>query len=236
MDTRKKELSANGFAILNDVFTEGEVADILSAIERIDSSGPSFRKRTHLYAIRCLFKEARELFPLVFTEKIKQLVKNIAGSKCFVIKSIYFDKPASSNWFVSFHQDLIINVISKAGLEGYSHWSRKENYFSVQPPLHVLENIYTLRIHLDATDQDNGALNVIPGSHKRKICRPESLDLEKEEQVACKVNRGGIMLMRPLLLHSSGRTLNNKRRRVIHVEITDTQLPAPLNWAEFQPL
>lgn len=40
------------------------------------------------------------------------------------------------------------------------------------------------------------------------------------------------MLMKPLLLHSSSRTLNNNRRRVIHIEFSSITLPEELNWAE----
>ena len=38
--------------------------------------------------------------------------------------------------------------------------------------------------------------------------------------------------MKPLLLHSSRRTENQKNRRVIHIEFTDKQLPAGLKWKE----
>ncbi|RZK12924.1 MAG: phytanoyl-CoA dioxygenase, partial [Flavobacterium sp.] len=41
-----------------------------------------------------------------------------------------------------------------------------------------------------------------------------------------------IMLMKPLLLHSSGRTTNDRQRRVIHIEFSTQELPTELNWAE----
>jgi ectoine hydroxylase-related dioxygenase (phytanoyl-CoA dioxygenase family) len=67
-----------------------------------------------------------------------------------------------------------------------------------------------LRIHLDDTDENNGALRVIPKSHVKGIYRSETIDWSKETEVTCKVPKGGIMLMRPLLLHASSRTTNNK--------------------------
>jgi hypothetical protein len=39
--------------------------------------------------------------------------------------------------------------------------------------------------------------------------------------------------MKPLLLHSSGRTINNNKRRVIHIEFSNKKLPENLNWAEY---
>jgi len=40
------------------------------------------------------------------------------------------------------------------------------------------------------------------------------------------------MIMKPLLLHSSGRTTNNEKRRVLHIEFSRSSLPGNLNWAE----
>jgi ectoine hydroxylase-related dioxygenase (phytanoyl-CoA dioxygenase family) len=73
---------------------------------------------------------------------------------------------------------------------------------------------------------------VIPNSHLNGISRPENMDWTKETEVSCNVKEGGIMIMKPLLLHSSGRTNNNKQRRVIHLEFSNQELPAGLQWAE----
>jgi ectoine hydroxylase-related dioxygenase (phytanoyl-CoA dioxygenase family) len=89
-----------------------------------------------------------------------------------------------------------------------------------------------MRIHLDDTDEHNGALKVIPSSHLKGIYRPETINWEHERETICPVNKGGIMLMRPLLLHSSNKTTNNNQRRVIHIELSNSTLPAELNWSE----
>jgi len=95
-----------------------------------------------------------------------------------------------------------------------------------------LKNIFTIRIHLDATDEHNGALKVIPGSHLKDIYRPENIDWNSNSESICKVGKGGLMIMKPLLLHSSGRTTDNRKRRVIHIEFSSVDLPEQLNWAE----
>ncbi|RZL44395.1 MAG: phytanoyl-CoA dioxygenase, partial [Pedobacter sp.] len=33
-------------------------------------------------------------------------------------------------------------------------------------------------------------------------------------------------------LHSSSKTINNNKRRVIHIEFSNTELPNEINWAE----
>jgi len=50
----------------------------------------------------------------------------------------------------------------------------------------------------------------------------EILDLAKtQEKVDCVVPRGGVLAMRPLLVHSSSKARANEPRRVLHLEYAD---------------
>lgn len=228
----KQDFISNGFAIINDVFSQKEVDAIVDTIEQVDSTRPTFRRSADLFAIRQFVKEVPQVMPLIFIETLTNIIHDLFGKDYFIVKSIYFDKPGDSNWFVSYHQDLTISVDKKIELEGFGPWTVKQNQFAVQPPLPVLESNFTIRIHLDDTDERNGALRVIPGSHLKGIIRSETIDWSKETEITCKVKRGGFMLMRPLLLHASSRSTNNKRRRVIHIEFSNKRLPEPLQWSE----
>jgi len=228
----KEELLTNGFTVLTNIFSAEEIENIISTIETTDTSKPTFRKSSDLFAIRQFLKEVPETRPLIFTQKLNGVINQVFGSGYFVVKSIYFDKPETSNWFVSYHQDLTISVDKKSDVEGFGPWTVKQNQFAVQPPLSILENSLTIRIHLDDTDENNGALRVIPGSHLKGIYRAETIDWTKEKEAICSVTKGSIMIMRPLLLHSSGRTTNSKKRRVIHIEFSNQQLPDTLEWSE----
>lgn len=229
---KSQELNELGFTVVNDIYSETEVDTIINIIESVNSSNATFRKSVDLFAIRQFLKEIPDVDKLIFNDKLKAIIQNFLGDNFFVVKSIYFDKPEKSNWFVSYHQDLTISVNKKANIEHYGPWTTKQNQFAVQPPLAILESIYTIRIHLDDTDENNGALKVIPRSHRKGIYRPETIDWNKEKEVICSVPMGGIMLMRPLLLHSSSRTTNNSKRRVIHIELSDIELDQELQWAE----
>lgn len=137
---------------------------------------------------------------------------------------------------MAYHQDLTVSVEKKAAVEGFGPWTAKGTQFAVQPPLPLLQDNFTVRLHLDETTEENGALKVIPGSHLKGICRIEAMEGMLKEQTHCNVQKGGVMFMKPLLLHASGRTTNGKKRRVIHIEFSRTVLPEPLRWAERMPL
>ncbi|MCB9328158.1 MAG: phytanoyl-CoA dioxygenase family protein [Lewinellaceae bacterium] len=231
-ERHKIDLTENGFTTVDNIYSDKEIEQILLTIDQADKDKETFRKSTDLFAIRQFLKEIPETKDLVFNDNLTSVVRQLLGGNYFVVKSIYFDKPETSNWYVSYHQDLTISVDKKVELENFGPWTTKQNQFAVQPPIDFLENIFTIRIHLDDTDENNGALRVIPKSHSKKIYRPETIDWTTETEMTCKVNKGGIMIMKPLILHSSSRTTNNKRRRVIHIEFSNQELPTELKWAE----
>lgn len=228
----KNELTSDGFTTISNIYSNSQVDDILFHINTANTNRETFRKSSDIFAIRQFLKEIPGVINLIFNDNLIAILKQIFDKKFFVVKSIYFDKPPSSNWYVSYHQDLTISVDKKMELPGFDSWTVKQEQFAVQPPLNILENIVTIRIHLDDTDENNGALKVIPSSHLKGIYRPEAIDWAMEEEIYCNVPKGGIMLMKPLLLHSSGRTTNNKQRRVIHIEFSNQELPKELTWSE----
>lgn len=229
-------LQETGFTIIDNVFTAEEITAIVEAINNINTSGPAFRKTSDLFAIRRFVKEVPAIGSLIFNSRLRTIIDQLFGPGYFLVKSIYFDKPEQSNWFVAYHQDLTISVNEKKQVAGFEQWTVKNDQFAVQPPVALLENIFTIRIHLDDTDENNGALKIVPGSHCKGIYRPETIDWNTEQEVVCKVQRGGIMIMQPLLLHASNRTTNNNKRRVIHLEFSNQLLPCELQWAEYLPL
>lgn len=185
----------NGFTIIPDVFNDNQINDIIDLIEQADTSDLTFRKTDDLFAIRQFLNQVPSVKPLIFTAKLNQILNNLFGKKYFVVKSIYFDKPQKSNWFVAYHQDLTISVNKKVDLPGFGPWTVKQNQFAVQPPINILEDNFTIRIHLDDTDASNGALKVVPKSHLKGIYRPETINWNTEMETVCPVPKGGIMIM-----------------------------------------
>jgi ectoine hydroxylase-related dioxygenase (phytanoyl-CoA dioxygenase family) len=228
-----EKIKLDGFLIINSFYSKNDVNKLISIIEEVidmNNQNITFRKSDDLFAIRQFHKEIPQALKVIFNQKMKDFIKLNFGSDFFITKSIYFDKPEASNWFVAYHQDLTISVNKKMILDNYKNWTIKQNQFAVQPPKEILENNFTIRIHLDDTSLENGALKVINKSHLNGIVR--TVNIENQVETICEVDRGGIMIMKPLLFHASNKTTNNKRRRVIHLEFSNQNLAQNLQWAE----
>jgi hypothetical protein len=232
LSIHRNRIDEAGFDIADAIYSDTEIDALLSLINRADTSKETFRKSTGLFAIRQFLKEVPATIPLIFNHRLKTIISEIFGPGYFPVKSIYFDKPEDSNWFVAYHQDLTISVNKKMELQGYGPWTVKQDQFAVQPPLEILQNNFTIRIHLDDTDEFNGALRVINGSHHKGIFRTETIDLKKDTENICRVKKGGIMIMKPLLMHASDRSISHHKRRVIHIEFSNVILPKELGWSE----
>ena len=228
--------SQNGHLTLPAIYSPLEIDAIVQCIDSFSVNESDEARSKDLHAIRCVLKEIPELNVLVFTAKLKSVIDTFAARNSFLTKSIYFDKPPGSNWFVAWHQDISISVAARHDTPGYAHWTHKQGIVGVVPPIDILQNTLTVRIHLDDTDANTGALRVVEGSHLEGIVRKEAQPWEAEREIVCAVPAGGVMLMRPLTLHASRRAAAGARRRVIHLEFCNLELADGLLWAERNPL
>lgn len=175
---------------------------------------------------------------LARSEQLLSLVRPYLPTEPLPVRAIFFDKSPAANWLVPWHQDLTLTLQSQAEVPGYGPWSIKEGVPHVQPPVELLERMLTVRLHLDDADESNGALRVLPGTHRLGRLSPGQIEEQRARQpdVLCAVEAGGALLMRPLLLHASGRSISpEKHRRVLHIEYAAFTLPAGLHWHEAPP-
>lgn len=230
---KHQQLTQNGFTTILDIYKISEVNSLIQTVENATQNSPNFRQSNDLFAIRNLLSEIPELQNILWNDNLKTLIKDLFGEKYFNVKAIYFDKPPQSNWIVAWHQDLTISVSAKIEKEGFVNWSIKQGQPTVQPPTEILENIYTIRIHLDDCDETNGALRVIPKSHQKGVIAMKDFQLEDyPEPVTCAVPKGCVMLMKPLILHASNKSTSAHNRRVIHLEFSDIDLTDGMDWRE----
>ncbi|SDK26072.1 Predicted DNA-binding transcriptional regulator YafY, contains an HTH and WYL domains [Catalinimonas alkaloidigena] len=227
-----QQLAHKGFSMLPPVYTRRELGHIGRLLDRAfaDEGAPRFGERM-------LLKKVPELKACLLTHNLLRIVQAL-DSNAFLTKALYFDKPPQKNWYVTWHQDVPINVTEKRPAAGFSGWTQRDGVVSVRPPEAISQQIFTVRIHIDDANEANGALKVIPGSHQKRLSDTEIRQLSEqyESPFLCEVAAGGIHLMRPLLLHASSKTSNQKRRRVIHLEFSSQELPKGLEWVERETL
>ncbi|MFT5499224.1 MAG: ectoine hydroxylase-related dioxygenase (phytanoyl-CoA dioxygenase family) [Kiritimatiellia bacterium] len=179
--------------------------------------------------------QGRDLLALPVMERIRALtsvyaaVQSVVGEDARLVRGLFFDKTPGRNWPVRWHQDLTIAVQAKEELPEYHSWTEKEGVPHVQPPARIMASLLTARIHLDDAGVDNGALWVVPGSHRRG--RIPEAEIHGDEGICCPAQAGDVFFMRPLLLHASRRSTRPSHRRVIHLEFTAGLLDPPLRWA-----
>lgn len=227
-----EEFENSGFAVLPSFLDSAVVEQLTDGVEALTCGIETKHRGDATFGIRNLLNLAPAAKNLAESPEIRNLVDNIIGKKGRVVRGIFFDKTPEANWKVPFHQDLTIAVRAKVETVGFTNWTIKAGINHVQPPAAILERMLTVRIHLDDTDKNNGALRIVPQSHQNgRLSSQEAQNLKsKNGIVTCQVKRGGTMLMKPLLLHASSASIEPKRRRIIHLEFSAEHLPNNLEW------
>ena len=227
-----KTLAEKGFAVLPQVLGSAETATLVSSLQQADAQ-TSIRSRGGVYAIRNLLDVVPEIRSLATSPQIGALVQAVLGPQAIAVRGLLFDKTPEANWKVPWHQDLTIAVKTKMEVPGFGPWSTKAGVLHVQPPASILENMLAVRIHLDDCGDANGAVRVIPGSHLHgRLSTLQVVQISTAPAVSCAAAAGGVLLMRPLLLHASSACPTPRHRRVIHLEFAASALPAGLEWYE----
>jgi ectoine hydroxylase-related dioxygenase (phytanoyl-CoA dioxygenase family) len=183
-------------------------------------------------------RDALRLLPtvraLAVSPPMWRLASAVLGPRCAAVRAIIFDKTPGANWKVSWHQDLTITVKRRVDVVGFGSWSEKAGIVHVQPPVSILEQMLTLRLHLDPCGLANGPIRVLPGSHRVGRMSASGIADWRAQHLAhdCIAERGEVVAMRPLLLHASSSAANPEHRRVIHIEYAAAELPSGLEWYE----
>jgi len=211
-----------GFAIVPHVLTTSEREQLIESLGPVTGAG-----RRGLLALPIVAQ-------LAGSSRLLDIVRPHLPADPRPVRAIYFDKFPEANWLVAWHQDLTLALRAKADAPGFGPWSIKDGVPHVQPPVHLLEQMLTTRLHLDDCDETNGALRVLPGSHRLGRLSAERIrQLRKHHpDHLCHLTAGDALLMRPLLLHASSRSQSTRHRRVLHIEYAAFLLPEPLELHE----
>ncbi len=199
---------------------------VIAEVEASDESMPK-------HGIRNAEQKFPSIAKAIRCKKLQDEANEILGKISQVVRVIFFDKTPEKNWLVTWHQDKTVAVNGKFNLQGWGPWTVKDGTHHVQPPLEVLNEMVTFRLHLDPAGNENGCLKVIPGSHKLGILSQKQIDeiVSNEKPTLCVVEAGNAVIMRPHILHSSGKAMVPEHRRIIHIEFSGYELPNNFTWA-----
>ena len=220
--TRRESLKDLGFVAIPNAM----VAHTLCSLIQVLAVEPGRAGRRRLLGFNELIDSVCTGGPL------NLLADDLLGRATFPVRAILFDKTPETNWHVPWHQDLAIPVKAKIECEGFSGWSQKEGVWHVNPPVRILEQMVTLRLHLDDCPESNGPLRIIPRSHREGVLNANRLQFWKSsvEAVVCPARPGDVLAISPLLVHSSAVACTASHRRVLHVEYASDPLPFGLEW------
>ena len=107
---------------------------------------------------------------------------------------------------------------------GWGPWSIKSGITYAHAPATALSRVVALRLHFDDSREDNGPLRLLPGTHAFGVLSEADTERLVREipPVDCLVSSGGIIAMRPLILHASSKAKTDRPRRVLHIEYVDS--------------
>ncbi len=230
-------LERQGWQLIECAYSADKVSGLQSCLSRlIESRDESVRHRAGaVYAARNVL----DLCPEILTEwkapALEEFVLSVLGPDAGLVRSLYFDKPPEQTWALPWHKDLLIAVADDTLCNGYSRPRPRAGVLHSEPPVQVLQNMVTLRVHLDAMTPENGPLEVLTGSH----ATGKELVITGFNRVTITSAAGDVFAMRPLLVHCSGRSHADclDHRRVLHLEFSGLPvLPGGVKWQTFVPV
>jgi hypothetical protein len=164
---------------------------------------------------------------------IGHIAADALGPPARPVRAILFDKTASTNWALGWHQDRTIAVAARRDVPGYGPWSIKAGVHHVEPPFEVIERMVTLRVHLDPVTQQNAPLLIALGSHLfGRVAEREIRGLvDRCGSYACLAESGDVWIYRTPIVHASAASVDQRGRRVLQIDYSADSLAGGLEWA-----
>ena len=212
-----EQVTSDGFAVIPEALAQAETVTLLEALERSDLP----RSRA---GIRHGMRHA-PVAGMARDQRLLGIAQRILGSDAFPYRATLFGKSPAANWLVVWHQDTALPLREKRETPGWGPWSVKDGVIYAHAPVSALSQVVALRLHLDESTADNGPLRILPGTHNLGVLTDEALHHLSAEIAPqdCLVPRGGILVMRPLIVHASSKSRSESPRRVLHVEYAASQ-------------
>jgi hypothetical protein len=208
----RKAVEQNGFAILPGLFSQEYLDRLLQEISELAPKRSRAGVR-HALGLAPVARLARQ-------PQMIHLAQAVLGPDAFPFRATLFDKSPRANWLVVWHQDTALPLRARIETPGWGPWSVKDGIPYAHAPTSALSKVLALRVHLDDSGAKNGPLRVLPGTHVLGVQSDDSVDelAARIAPVDCVAAKGGLVAMRPLIIHASSKSHDEKPRRVLHIE------------------
>ena len=205
-------IANEGFGIRTTIFDAMTIRKLLADLDtcQIPRSRAGIR---HVMSHPAVYEVAN-------SETMVAIASSAWNHRALPFRATLFDKSPSSNWLVAWHQDTALPLKAKRETDGWGPWSIKEGVVYAHAPAGVLDKVIALRLHLDDSNADNGSLRVLAGTHSRGVMTDEEIHELSENlpPVDCYAPTGAVVLMKPLVVHGSSKSVSPMPRRVLHIE------------------
>ncbi len=214
--TTRPDSTDLGFRIVSGVLGPGETSHLLRTLEtsQVTRSRAGARHLMKYPAVSDVANDPRLL----------AIARGFLGSSTVPFRTTLFDKASARNWLVPWHQDTALPLQERRDVPGWGPWSMKVGITYAHAPATALSRVVALRLHVDDSREDNGPLRVLPGTHTLGVLTEADTERLVREipAVDCLVPSGGVVAMRPLILHASSKAEADHPRRVLHIEYVDS--------------
>lgn len=146
-------------------------------------------KKQFVVAIDKIIAKSNPIFAeLMGSPMLLSIAESLCGADFFPVQDFIVIKTLGDQNVVKWHQDVITTAHEKTFMIGF---------------------------YLDPTDHENGALRVIPKSHKSNL---SICELEKMEYQSLDMEAGDVLIHNLKMAHSSGELTSFPQRRVVYFE------------------
>jgi hypothetical protein len=201
-----------GYDVFDTVFERAEMAEVLASLDRatLVRTKAGVRHVLSLPGVQDLARDARMV----------RLASSFVGQGAVPFRATLFDKSPRSNWLIVWHQDTALPLRERLDDPSWGPWSVKGGVRYAHAPAWALDSVVALRVQLDDSTASNGPLRVLPGTHREGVLTDARVQQLAEQipSVACVTDAGGVIAMRPLTIHASSKSTNDRPRRVLHIE------------------
>src|SRR5688500_18601496 len=206
----------HGYSVYSKIFERREVDGMLESLsgDYVERTKAGARRIVLVPGVREMANDPRLL----------AIDSDVAGARAVPFRATLFDKSATANWLVVWHQDTALPLRARCDDGEWGPWSTKAGVIHAHAPAWALEQVVALRVSLDDSTATNGPLRVLPDTHRGGVFSDEQIEqfARHTAPVDCVTAAGGVVAMRPLTIHASSKSVAAQPRRVLHIEYAAT--------------